>query len=274
MKVRWLVPLAIAQSLLLAIALSPASAAEVESGYDRPGNDYNRFEMEPSIGGFAPCQSSCEADNKCKAWTFVKAGIQGSKAVCYHKSPAPKRVKNKCCVSGKPIRTGGGGGGDGGGGGGGGGTTISAEMQAMLNAHNSYRGRHGTPKMSWSSSLAQGAQDWANACVKKHSSFSNGYGENLFWGTNQTAKNAAGWWYDEIRNYDFNDPIGSYVAGDSDRNREVRHFTQLVWRSSTQLGCGVANCGGEQFFVCRYQPQGNFNGTNPGVLDSEVPRPN
>jgi hypothetical protein len=27
-----------------------------------------------------------------------------------------------------------------------------------------------------------------------------------------------------------------------------------------------------QFFVCRYSPSGNVNGTTPGVLDENVPR--
>src|SRR5262245_29902680 len=41
---------------------------------------------------------------------------------------------------------------------------LSSDFTEMLKAHNGYRGRHGTPALSWSDDLAKGAQDWANAC--------------------------------------------------------------------------------------------------------------
>lgn len=80
-----------------AISLGPARAAE--SNTDRPGNDYARIVMEPNIAGYAPCESRCVADRKCRAWTFVKSGVQGPKAVCYLKNDIPKAVRNTCCVS-------------------------------------------------------------------------------------------------------------------------------------------------------------------------------
>ena len=35
---------------------------------------------------------------------------------------------------------------------------------------------------------------------------------------------------------------------------ETGHFTQMVWRSTTQLGCAVAACPGFTFIVCRWVP--------------------
>jgi len=69
-------------------------------------------------------------------------------------------------------------------------------------------------------------------------------------------------------NYDYNHPIASYDR----RSPTVLHFTQVVWRASQQLGCGVANCGGQNLYVCRYTPRGNFNGDVLGVLATNVPR--
>jgi hypothetical protein len=33
----------------------------------------------------------------------------------------------------------------------------------------------------------------------------------------------------------------------------------MVWKGSTEIGCGVAVCGGQNFWVCRYSPRGNIN---------------
>jgi uncharacterized protein YkwD len=147
----------------------------------------------------------------------------------------------------------------------------------MLNAHNEKRALHGTPALSWSADLAAGAQSWANGgerngkCNAVHSVAGGAYGENLYIGTNGTSRIALNSWYDEVRHYDWSNPIASYLAGDTDRSKEVRHFTQVVWKASTKLGCGVASCGGFQYFVCRYSPPGNWNATNPGVLNENVP---
>lgn len=37
------------------------------------------------------------------------------------------------------------------------------------------------------------------------------------------------------------------------------HFTQVVWKESTQLGVGVANDGIKVFVVGQYRPAGNMN---------------
>lgn len=33
-----------------------------------------------------------------------------------------------------------------------------------------------------------------------------------------------------------------------------------VWKSTTQLGCGMASCGGRPLYVCLYSPPGNVRG--------------
>lgn len=96
---------------MCAIPVAPASAAETavdDGNIDRPGSDYKNFDVPPSIAGFGPCKSSCEADAKCKAWTYVKPGVQGRFARCWLKDAVPNPVPNNCCVSGvypaKPIK--------------------------------------------------------------------------------------------------------------------------------------------------------------------------
>lgn len=272
--------------LTLALGAPPASAAECtparygqpgcpypslgsndtfRPNTDRPGSDYTSFDIN---GQPVDCQNACTNDARCRAWTWVKPGVQGPKARCWLKTAEPREIANNCCFSGrnpnpappqKPIKTTGkpkpaGTAG------------LSADAQAILNAHNAYRAKHCVGLLTWSASLATQAQNWANQCTKNgnlfaHSGF-NGYGENLAWGGGLGAKAAVDLWYAEVSKYNFSSPAWSNAVG---------HFTQLVWRATTQVGCGVATCGGQRLWVCQYTPPGNWNVNNPGVMASNVP---
>ena len=87
-------------------------------------------------------------------------------------------------------------------------------------------------------------------------------GENLynFWTSesNLTVTGADGVdsWYEEIFDYDFK-------KGDSKNGKVVGHFTQLVWKGSTQLGMGVAkNNKNNVYVVANYHFGGNYNNQN------------
>ncbi|MCA9554418.1 MAG: PAN domain-containing protein [Myxococcales bacterium] len=69
-----------------------------EPNVDRPGQDYFSAWLDtpnPSL-----CETMCLRDRRCKAYTYVKPGVQGPKARCYLKDPAPARRRDACCVSG------------------------------------------------------------------------------------------------------------------------------------------------------------------------------
>ena len=59
--------------------------------------------------------------------------------------------------------------------------------------------------------------------------------------------------YAEIKKYDWKNP--GYQRG-------VGHFTQMVWKSSTKLGVGIAfnERSKKTYIVARYSPAGNFLG--------------
>ncbi len=58
-------------------------------------------------------------------------------------------------------------------------------------------------------------------------------------------------WYDEVALYNFNNPGFSSQTG---------HFTQVVWVSTSELGCGVAMSNDYQIYaVSHYLKPGNFN---------------
>jgi hypothetical protein len=87
----------IVASTLFFAALSIASAQQSVRNTDRPGSDYNNFE----VGGTPDqCRTPCMKDARCQAWTFVKPGIQGRRAHCWLKDSVPQAVSNPCCTSG------------------------------------------------------------------------------------------------------------------------------------------------------------------------------
>ena len=83
-------------------------------------------------------------------------------------------------------------------------------------------------------------------------------GENLYYfytssrNLTVTGADAVDSWYDEIKDYDFS-------KGCSKNGGVVGHFTQLIWKESTQLGLGVArNSNNNVYVVGNYHPGGNY----------------
>merc|ERR1712113_687437 len=72
----------------------------------------------------------------------------------------------------------------------------------------------------------------------------------------QTTSKAVDMWYDEIKDYDFGSPGFDMKTG---------HFTQVVWKGTTKLGCGYT----EGYVACRYcDTAGNI--TNEGMFKANV----
>lgn len=74
-----------------------------EADTDRPGQDYSGFDLAAPDAGL--CQSACNANPACRAWTYVKPNtVQGSRPRCWLKSGVPAARANACCISG--VRSG------------------------------------------------------------------------------------------------------------------------------------------------------------------------
>ena len=56
----------------------------VETSIDRAGGDYKNFELKSGEGDEL-CKAACTGDNKCRAWTYVRAGYVGREAHCFLK---------------------------------------------------------------------------------------------------------------------------------------------------------------------------------------------
>lgn len=127
---------------------------------------------------------------------------------------------------------------------------------AFIAAHNARRGKHCAQPLTWSPQLASVAQGWANTLVRKGCKFEHSggqFGENLAAGSTGSLdpEGVVAMWYDEIKSFDFRGGGFSMQTG---------HFTQVVWRGTSQVGCGVASCNGLDIYVCNYDPAGNVEG--------------
>ncbi|CUM51929.1 unnamed protein product [Debaryomyces tyrocola] len=139
-------------------------------------------------------------------------------------------------------------------------STASSGFEAdILNAHNEKRALHGVQSLAWNDTLAKYAADYAAStfsCDNVKLVHSNGpYGENLAAGYSGGSKPVKAW-YDEIKQYDFSNPGFNEATG---------HFTQLVWKSTSQVGCARVTCDNSwsQYTICEYSnTRGNVVGTD------------
>src|SRR5262249_46855879 len=56
-------------------------------GKNLPGSDYRTFATANDSGG--QCLASCLRDGACRAWTWVRPGVQGPAARCWLKNAVP-----------------------------------------------------------------------------------------------------------------------------------------------------------------------------------------
>ena len=129
----------------------------------------------------------------------------------------------------------------------------------MLAAHNNVRAKVNVPPLTWDNKLAASAREWADTLLARgeflHRAKSP-YGENLFaiHGASATPEEVVDAWASESRDYDYRSNRCSKMCG---------HYTQLVWVSTKQVGCGVARNSRREVWVCEYNPPGNYIGKRP-----------
>lgn len=139
----------------------------------------------------------------------------------------------------------------------------SSFSQTLLDAHNVYRAQVGVPSLSWSPSLATSAQQWANQLAAQDSGLRHSNteaGENVAWGTPSAyfslTDHVDAWAAEQNNNYI---PGIPYAQAEAQATGVIGHYTQIVWRNTTEVGCGVAVSASDgEFLVCQYNPPGNF----------------
>ncbi|XP_062481616.1 peptidase inhibitor 16 isoform X3 [Pezoporus occidentalis] len=144
------------------------------------------------------------------------------------------------------------------------------EKKIILDGHNKYRSQVSPPamdmlKMSWDTELEAFAQAYAEKCIWDHNKERGRRGENLFaMAPVLDLEFAVEDWNGEEKYYNLS--ASTCVSG-----QMCGHYTQVVWASTHQIGCGAKFCDkidgieaeGMHLLVCNYYPPGNMKGRKP-----------
>lgn len=143
---------------------------------------------------------------------------------------------------------------------------VAAHNQARANAKPTPK--PALPPLTWSAEAARKAASWAKECKFEHNPNRGDFGENLAaatpgaWTTPEVVKS----WADEAVDYDF-------ARNTCKKGKMCGHYTQVVWRKTTAVGCATVMCNKNspfgsqhptwQNWVCNYAPPGNWVGQKP-----------
>ncbi|XP_048578944.1 probable pathogenesis-related protein CaO19.6200 isoform X2 [Nematostella vectensis] len=148
-------------------------------------------------------------------------------------------------------------------------TTVPSSQECAskgLAVHNAKRQIHNAPAMKLNDQLNKDAQAYADKLASGKPKFPAGLvhsgtsdGENLGYScvkpdSGHDCSVTVEAWYNEVKKYDFNSPGFSDPTG---------HFTQVVWKASTELGMGKSKFTRDDGYTCyivvgHYKAKGNM----------------
>lgn len=145
------------------------------------------------------------------------------------------------------------------------------ELAGILAAHNQVRAAHGQAPLTWDPALAAIAAAWVAQCVDqappaglvdhnegRSDTYPEYVGENIY-ASSGTADGpgAVQSWASEEADYNYDSNTCTGTCG---------HYTQIVWGTTTKVGCALGSCPGLTYsstVVCDYAPGGNYVGERP-----------
>ncbi|XP_057680477.1 cysteine-rich secretory protein LCCL domain-containing 1-like [Corythoichthys intestinalis] len=160
---------------------------------------------------------------------------------------------------------------------------TDSDAQLILDLHNKLRGQvypqaSNMEYMEWDTELERTAEEWAETCLWEHgpAGLLPQIGQNLgaHWGRYRPPTSHVQAWYDEVKDYSFPYPQECNPYCPFRCSGPVcTHYTQLVWATSSRIGCAVNLCynmnvWGQNwakavYLVCNYSPKGNWWGHAP-----------
>ncbi|KAJ8400493.1 hypothetical protein AAFF_G00396170 [Aldrovandia affinis] len=132
--------------------------------------------------------------------------------------------------------------------------------------------------MVWDDDLELSATSWAEECMWEHGpqDLLMSIGQNLavHWGRYRSPAYHVQAWYDEVKDYTYPHPDECNPwCPDRCSGPMCTHYTQLVWATTSRVGCAVHLCPKMDvwgdiwenaiYLVCNYSPKGNWIGEAP-----------
>lgn len=155
---------------------------------------------------------------------------------------------------------------------------LTSFERNVLGIHNALRADYGAPPLRWDERLAGKAGQWAGELAKigrlEHSprATRGTERENLAQvPIGFSDQQSVGRWVGEKA--DFVPGTFPNVCRSGGTCDGILHISQMIWPTTTAIGCGKAVGGGSLFVVCYYDPGGNKDGKPVGmpVKIAEVP---
>lgn len=135
----------------------------------------------------------------------------------------------------------------------------------ILAAHNEARSEVGAPPLQWDPDLAVAAASYGPALsrigrlVHSPRAGRENQRENLWMGQQGRfhPEEMVASWSDEKRLF----RPGAFPDVSRTGNWwDVAHYTQMIWKSTTHIGCAIYRDGTWDYLICRYSPPGNRDG--------------
>lgn len=141
---------------------------------------------------------------------------------------------------------------------------LETLRKQILQNHNYHRKRHQVDGLKRNFEIEKIAQNYSEYIVSKggikpsgNAYKNNTLGENIFyaWFSLDPVLNGtdiSDGWYSQVNNYNFSNPDDTPI---------FKSFSQLVWKSTEEIGCGAA-CSSDNWcsVICNYYPSGNIEG--------------
>ncbi len=143
-------------------------------------------------------------------------------------------------------------------------TPMSAAAR-LLAVHNKERARVNAPPLRWDPHLAASAASYGPVLARmgrlQHSPRASrpGQRENLWMGPRGTysPEQMVGGWIAERAL--FRPGVFPHVSRTGNWS-DVAHYTQMIWKGTTRVGCAIQPAGRVEYLICRYSPPGNVDG--------------
>lgn len=143
---------------------------------------------------------------------------------------------------------------------------YAATAARLLAAHNRERARLGVAPLRWDPALAAAAASYGPTLARlgrlQHSPRAGRVGqrENLWMGSRGafSPEQMVGNWIAEKAYYRAGMPF-PHVSRTGNWS-DVAHYTQVVWRGTTHVGCSIYPTHRWDYLICRYSPPGNVDG--------------